>query len=61
MAKAEEHSRKGMSLTFLSLIHSSTSLPKVMIHFTGALNMSLAKAQVAVLGVLHLLMQKPAK
>lgn len=53
-AKAEEHNRKGMSLTFPTLPHSSTSLPKVMIPITAALNMSLAKAQVVVLVALHL-------
>lgn len=49
-----------MSLTFLSLTHCSTSLPKVVIPVTGDLSKSLAKAQVLVLGVLHLLVQKPA-
>jgi len=60
-AEAEEHSRKGMSLTFLALTRSSKSQPKVMTPVTGALSKSLAKEQVLVLGVLQLLVQKPAK
>ena len=50
-----------MSLTFLALTRSSKSQPKVMTPVTGALSKSLAKEQVLVLGVLQLLVQKPAK